>query len=47
MKKIGLSLVLIFILLMLPGCSKTPVITGTIIYTEEIALPAEAVNLIF
>ncbi len=43
MKKIGLSLVLIFILLMLLGCSKTPTVTGTIMYTEEIALPAEGV----
>jgi uncharacterized lipoprotein YbaY len=43
MKKAGFSFVIIFILLMLLGCSKTATVTGTITYTEEIALPAEGV----
>ena len=43
MKKAGLSSVIIFILLTLLGCSKTATVTGTITYTEEIALPAEGV----
>ena len=43
MKKAGLSFGIIFILLTLLGCSKTATVTGTITYTEEIALPAEGV----
>ena len=43
MKKIGLSLVIIFIMVMLLGCSKTATVTGTITYVGKIALPAEGV----
>ena len=43
MKTIGLSLVIIFMMFMLFGCSKSATVTGTIIYVEEIALPSEGV----
>ena len=43
MKKLGLSLVIILMILMLLGCSKTATVTGTITYSEEIALPAGGV----
>ena len=43
MKRIVLSLLIILIMSTLLGCSKTSTVTGTIIYTEEIALPGEGV----
>ena len=43
MKKIGLLLFIIFTMFMLLGCSKTATVTGTITYSEEIALPAGGV----
>ena len=43
MKKLGLSLVIIFVIFMLLGCSKTATVAGTITYAEEIALPSEGV----
>ena len=45
MKKIGLLLVIIFIIFVLLGCSKTATVTGTITYVEKIALPSEGVVL--
>ena len=43
MKKLGLSLVIILMIFMLTGCSKTATVTGTITYMEKIAIPAEGV----
>jgi uncharacterized lipoprotein YbaY len=43
MKKIGLLLFIIFTMFILLGCSKTATVTGTITYSEEIALPAGGV----
>jgi len=43
MKKLNLSLVIVFMIFMLFGCSKTATVTGTITYVEKIALPAEGV----
>jgi len=43
MKKIGLLLFIIFTMFILLGCSKTANVTGTITYSEEIALPAGGV----
>ena len=43
MKKIGLSLIIIVMVFILLGCSKTATVTGTITYLEKIALPAEGV----
>ena len=43
MKKIGLLLVVLFVILMSPACSKSSSVTGTITYVEKIALPAEGV----
>ena len=43
MKKFSLSLVIIFTIFMLLGCSKAATVTGTIPYVEKIALPSEGV----
>lgn len=43
MNKIGLSLFIMFTMFILLGCSKTATVTGTITYSEEIALPTEGV----
>ena len=43
MKKIVLSSVIIFILLVLLGCSEAATVTGTVTYAENIDLPAEGV----
>ena len=43
MKKFSLSLVIIFTIFMLLGCSKAATVTGTITYVEKIALPSEGV----
>jgi len=43
MKTIGLSLVIIFMMFMLFGCSQTATVTGTVTYVEKIALPSEGV----
>ena len=43
MRKIGLALVIIFMIPMLFGCSKTATVTGAITYLEKIALPSEDV----
>ena len=43
MKKLKIFLVILFAILMFPGCSNTGTVTGTITYREKIALPTQGV----